>query len=368
MAQARPSKVRAAVKIGSEQTEIREFPWPDLPPHAGMLRVEACGVGGAEPEIYRSDKWNNVIMGHQVVGTIAELGPIAEEIWRVKLGERVVLQEYLPCKQCKFCAEGAYRYCPEADFFGAGEPKRFGLMDSRKPPHLWGAFSEYLYMPWNVVIHRIPQDLPAHLATLAIPLGNGVQWSTMDVNASAGKTVLIIGPGQQGLGAVIASKLAGADKVILAGLSRDQVRLDLALRLGADHVINSDKEQLVPRIKELTAGAGLDVVVDTTGDPGGKNLEQYLQVAAQGAYLWVNAMSEGVPVRELKKKFLTARSGRGRTFQAVERALQIITSGRLPLEELCTHRYGLRDVDLAIKATAGREVKDAIHVVVEPWR
>lgn len=368
MTQPGPDKVRAAVKTGVERTEVRDFPRPVLPPHAGLLKVEACGVGGAEPEIYRSEKWTNVIMGHQVVGRIAELGPIAQEMWNIQPGERVVLQEYLPCKQCRFCAEGAYRYCPQADFFGAGEPKRFGLMDSTSSPHLWGGFSEYLYLPWNVVIHRIPQDLPADLATLAIPLGNGVQWATMDVNASAGKKVLIIGPGQQGLGAVIAAKLAGADCVILAGLSRDQARLDLARRIGADHIINADKESLVARIKEITSNEGLDVVVDTTGDPGGKNLEQYLQVVAQGAYLWVNAMSEGVPVRELKKKFITARSGRGRTYQAVERALQIISSRKLPLEHMCTHHYGLKDVDLALKATAGREAQGAIHVVVEPWR
>lgn len=367
MSQSIPSKVRAAVKVGIERTELREFPWPSLVPASGMLRVEACGVGGAEPEIYRSERWHSVIMGHQVVGTIAQLDPIARQLWKVEPGERVVLQEYLPCKSCKWCLQGEYRFCPEADFFGS-KAKRIGLLDCTEPPHLVGAFAEYMYMPWNVVIHRIPQDLPAELATLAIPLGNGVQWATLDVNAGPGKTVLIIGPGQQGLGCVLAAREAGATTVILAGLTRDQKRLDLSLRLGASHAINVEQEDLLTRLKEITQGGGLDVVVDTTSDPGGKNMERYLQVANQGAWLWVNCMDTGVPVREVKKKYLTVRSGRGRTWQAMERALQIIRSRKYPLEEMCTHTFGLAEVDTAIKATAGREVAGAVHVIVNPWK
>jgi len=361
-----PTRVRAAVKVGVERTEIREYPWPQCGPAEGVLRVEATGVGGAEPEVYRSERWQQIIMGHQVVGSIATLGALAREMWQVEPGTRVVLQEYLPCKACPWCLRGEYRFCPSADFFGTN-PKRVGLMSSEPAPHLVGAFAEYLFLPWNTVIHRIPQDLPASLATLALPLGNGVQWATMDVNAGPGKTVLVIGPGQQGLGCVIAARDAGASRVILAGLTRDLPRLELSLELGADHFINVETEDLVSRVKAL-AGGGLDVVIDTTGDPGGKNLAQYLKIVNQGAWLWVNCVEGAVPVRDIKQKFLTVRSGRGRTWQAVERALRIIVSRRFPLEKMCTHTMGLEQVDLAIKATAGRELVGAVHVIVDPWK
>ena len=291
----RPSTVRAAVKTGVERTEIREFPWPQIGPTDGLLRVEAVGVGGAEPEIYRGEKWTPIIMGHQVVGTIAELGPLARAMWDVEVGERVVVQEYLPCKHCTWCAKGEYRFCPKADFFSETPPQRFGLMDFTAPPHLVGGFAEYMVLPWNTLIHKIPQDLSPKVATLAIPLGNGVQWATFDVNAGPGKTVLVIGPGQQGLGAVIAAKHAGADKVILAGMSRDAARLQLAPTLGADHVINVDEQDLVDGV--CAVAPGLDVVVDTTGDPGGENMKRYLTLANQGAWLWVNCMDSGVPAR-----------------------------------------------------------------------
>ncbi len=130
-------------------------------------------------------------------------------------------------------------------------------------------------------------------------------------------------------------------------------------------MLNVDEQDLLDGLRAIAQG--VDVVVDTTSDPGGENMKRYLQAANQGAYLWVNCMDSGVPVRDVKRKYLTVRSGRGRTYQAVERALQIITSRVLPLEDLCTHVFPLEDVDLAIKATAGRGVEGAIHVIVEPW-
>lgn len=365
-----PSTVRIAIKTGAEQTELHSYPWPALGDDEGMLRIEACGVGGAEPEIYRAaDKWLPIAMGHQIVGTIAAIGPQAAKLWSVEQGERVVIQEYLPCKSCKWCLQGEYRFCPKADFFGGANPQRFGLIDPTAEPHLVGGFAEYIRLPWNTVFHKIPQDLPAELATLAIPLGNGIQWATLDVNAGPGKVVLVIGPGQQGLGAVIGARDAGAETIILAGKGkRDHARLSLAPELGADHTIDVEQEELLPALRRILGDRGLDVVVDTTGDPGGANMDQYLELANYGAWLWVNCMDRGVPVKVVKQKFLTVRSGRGRSWWAVDTALRIIASRRFPLEKMCTHTFGLEQVDLAIKATAGREVEGAIHCVVDPWK
>lgn len=365
-----PTSVRIAIKTGVEQTTLRTVPWPQLGPDEGLLRIEACGVGGAEPEVYRAgDKWLPVAMGHQLVGTLAQVGPIAAGIWPAQQGERVVIQEYLPCKSCKWCLKGEFRFCPQADFFSGSNPQRFGLIDPGEPPQLVGGFAEYIRLPWNTVFHKIPQDLPAALATLAIPIGNGVQWATLDVNAGPGKTVLIIGPGQQGLGAVLGAKDAGAETIILAGKgARDAARLALAPELGADHVIDIEQEALLPALRRILGERGLDVVVDTTGDPGGQNMDQYLEAANYGAWLWVNCMDRGVPVKIVKQKYLTVRSGRGRSWWAVDTALRIITSRRFPLEKMCTHTFGLEQVDTAILATAGRDVSGAIHCIVDPWK
>lgn len=80
---------RIAVKTAPEATEVLEFPIPPIGETEGLLRIEACGVGGAEPEHYRSPRRVPIAMGHQIVGTIVALGAKAGRMWNVELGERV---------------------------------------------------------------------------------------------------------------------------------------------------------------------------------------------------------------------------------------------------------------------------------------
>ena len=362
--------VRAAVKVDAEKIEIMTFPRPTIGDDSGLLRVESCGVGGSDPETYRKPGHAPCIMGHEIVGTLEEVGRVASARWGVKPGDRVALHEYLPCWHCKWCLQGDQRLCMQVDFFNVKDrlnTPRFGMSTCAEAPHLMGGFAEYLYMPLNSVVHKIPQDLPAHLATLAIPFGNGVQWACLDGGAGAGKTVLVVGPGQQGLGCVLAAKAAGAFNVILSGMTRDQSRLDLSLKLGADHIINIDKQDLVERVMEITQGQGVDVVVDTTGDPKGEVVAAAIAVAAKGAYLSLNGLSQTVPIGEIKKRYLTVRAPRGHSYQAVDQALRYIASGKYPLDKVCSHEFALEDTEKAILATAGKLVPDAIHVTVNPW-
>jgi threonine dehydrogenase-like Zn-dependent dehydrogenase len=359
--------VLAAVKTGAEITEMREFPLPDIPDDCGLLRVESCGVGGSDPEQYRRLTRLPSIMGHEIVGTIDRLGARAAQRWRLNPGDRVALEEYLPCWRCKWCMQGDFRLCMEVDFFVVKDPLRYGMGELRIPPSLWGGFGQYVYLPPNAVMHRLPADLPARLATLAIPFGNGVQWACMDGGAGPGKTVLVFGPGQQGLGCVLAAKAGGAFQVILAGMTRDRERLALAKRLGADHAINVDEQDLRNAVMQVTNGYGVDVVVDTTGDPTGEIVSHATAVAAKGAYLSLNGLNQVVPLGEIKKKYLTVRAPRGHSYSAIELALRYIASLRWPLEEVCSHDFGLADTHRAILATAGREIHDAVHVTVDPW-
>jgi threonine dehydrogenase-like Zn-dependent dehydrogenase len=362
--------VKAAVKVAPEQTEIRTFDRPYIPANAALLRIESAGVGGSDPELYRKPKHAPIIMGHENVGTIDELGAAAAAKWNVKVGDRVALHEYLPCMKCEWCLKAEYRLCMEVDFFNVKDrlnTLRFGMSSCDIVPHLWGGYAEYMYLPINTVLHRIPATLPARHATLAVPFGNGVQWAVVDGGAGPGKTVLVFGPGQQGLGCVLAAKEAGSKTVVLAGLTRDRSRLDLSLRLGADYAINVEEEDLQKRVMAITNGRGLDVVVDTTGDPTGEIAASAIVMAAKGATLSLNGLAQSVPIGEIKKRYLTIRAPRGRSYKAAETALIYIGSGKYPVDEVCSHDFGLHQVDAAIKATAGKTVAGAVHVTVNPW-
>ena len=360
---------RAAVKIGIEQTEIRAFELPELGHDDGLLRIEASGVGGSDPEMYRKPKAAPCIMGHENVGTVAALGPSAARRWGVRPGDRVALHEYLPCWHCHWCRQGDFRLCMEADFFNVKDrfnTPRYGTSNADIEPHLWGGFADYMYLAPNAVIHRIPADMDARQATMAVPLGNGVQWAVLDGGAGLGKTVLVFGPGQQGLSCALAAKAAGALTVIIAGQTRDRARLNLALRLGADIIVDVQQEDLTGAVMAATRGAGVDVVVDTTGDPDGSIAQQAIALSAKGAWLNLNGLGASIPINEIKKRYLTVRAPRGHSYRAVQTALDIIASNRWPIGDMCSHDFGLEGVHDAILATAGRGVQDAIHVTVSP--
>jgi len=362
--------VKASVKVDVEKVEIREFERPSIPSAAALLRVESAGVGGSDPELYRKPNHAPIIMGHENVGTIDEIGAEAEARWKVKVGDRVALHEYLPCWNCEWCLKGDFRLCMEVDFFNVKDrlnTLRFGMSSCDIAPHLWGGYAEYMYMPINTVMHKIPADMPASHATLAVPFGNGVQWAVRDGGAGPGKTVLVFGPGQQGLGCVLAAKEAGSKTVILAGLTRDRSRLDLALRLGADFAINVEEDDLKKRVMEITLGRGVDVVVDTTSDPTGEIAQSSIVMSAKGATLSLNGLGQSVSIGEIKRRYLTIRAPRGRSYHAAETALGYIGSGKYPIDEVCSHNYGLHQVDTAIKASAGKLIADAVHVTVDPW-
>lgn len=362
---------RAAVKIAIEHTEIHEFAMPVLGDDDGLLRVESSGVGGSDPEMYRRENTAPCIMGHEVVGTVERLGAGAARRWGLNPGDRIALHEYLPCWKCHWCEQGDYRLCMEADFFNVKDQfntLRYGTCNAGIAPHLWGGNAQFMYLAPNAVIHKIPASMDARHATLAVPLGNGVQWAVLDGGAGPGKTVLVFGPGQQGLGCVLAAKVAGAARVILVGMTRDRARLDLALELGADIVVDLEQEDLAKVVMAETGGRGVDVVVDTTGDPDGSIVAAAIALAAKGAWLSLNGLRQSVPLGEIKKRYLTVRAPRGHSWRAVQAALDIVASGKWPIEQLCSHDFGLDGVHDAILATAGRGIEGAIHVTVSPWK
>ena len=368
-------QVLAAVKVGPKQTEVREFELPEVPIDGGLMRVEAAGVCGSDvgsyPRPLRSGNPN--IMGHENVGYIVKLGRLAAQRWGLKEGDRVALEEYLPCGHCEWCRSGDFRLCYETDIHNTPNPIRYGTTPVTVAPALWGGFSQYLFLHPNSVFHHVPADVPAEQAALALPLGNGWQWAYVEGEVRPGKTVLIQGPGQQGLGCLIAAREAGAACIIVAGLGRDARRLEVARHLGADHTIDVEAEDLRERVRAITGGRGADVVIDVATARAATVLPALdvlsekrgtLVVAAGG----VDGTIDGLPIGTVKRKYLAVKAGRGHSYQAVERALRTIASRKYPLHELCSHQFGLRQVDEAIRSAGGEGAPGAIHVTVAPWQ
>ena len=122
-----------------------------------------------------------------------------------------------------------------------------------------------MHLPHNAVVHKVPSGLTPEEAGVGTPMANGIQWALLDGGVGYASTVLIQGPGQQGLCCVMACKHAGADRIIITGTSRDARRLEVAKALGADDVIDVEREDPLARINEITGGKGVPVVYDAVG-------------------------------------------------------------------------------------------------------
>ncbi|MDB5041454.1 MAG: D-arabitol-phosphate dehydrogenase [Candidatus Eremiobacteraeota bacterium] len=366
--------VLAAVKVAPGQMEIREFPMPEIPDDGALVKVEVAGICGSDVKMYGKPLPGNfVIMGHENVGVIAKAGRKFVERKGVKEGDRVFLEHYLPCMQCEWCHLGEYRHCEATDWHHNPAAIRYGYTSAESAPYLWGGFGQYLYLPWNAVVHKVPEGVTAELAGIGTPLANGIQWSLFDANIGYGAKVLIQGPGQQGLSQVVAAKQAGADLIIITGTTKDARRLEVAKALGADYAIDVQKEDPLERIMEITSRKGMDFSIDCTARAGTAALMLGVEaLKRKGGTLVVqgNEMPTipDFPIERITLKYVTIKSARGHSYRAVELALQQLASHRFPLELVTTHTFGLNDVDYAIKSVGGQGAKDVIHVSVLPWK
>src|SRR4051812_42560453 len=225
--------VLAAVRTAPSTTELRELPMPELSDDAALLKVEVAGICGTDVKMYRTPPFDRpVIMGHENVGTIAVAGERFTQLHGVTAGDRVFVEHYVGCYRCEWCRIGEYRHCEATDWRTNPDARRYGYTSCDKPYHLWGGFAQYMFLPWNSVIHRVPDSVTAELAGIATPLSNGIEWALYDTNVGFMSSVLIQGPGQQGLSQVVACKQAGALPIIVTGTARDRARLELAKTLG----------------------------------------------------------------------------------------------------------------------------------------
>ena len=363
----------AAVKVAPEQTEIREFPLPDIPDDGALLKVEVAGICGSDVKMYKRPlPGNTVIMGHENVGVIAKAGKKFVERKGFKEGDVVFLEHYLPCMQCEWCHAGEYRHCEATDWHHNPAAVRYGYTSADAAPYLWGGFGQYLFLPWNAVLHHVPAGVTPELAGLGTPLANGIQWSLLDAKIGYGAHVLIQGPGQQGLSQVVAAKQAGAELIVVTGTTKDAHRLEVAKALGADYTIDVQQEDPLERIREITSNKGVDFSIDCTAGAGKTAMLLGIEALKRKAGTLVVQGNEmpafpDFPLERLTLKYITLKSARGHSYKACELAMQQLASHRFPLEMVTTHRFGLNDVDYAIKSVGGKGAPDVIHVSVMPW-
>lgn len=366
-------QVQAMVRTGPGRLELREYPMPDIAEDAALLKMEVAGICGTDVKLYKSPPNNTpTIMGHENIGYIAKAGREFTRRKGFKEGDLVFVEHYVMCGKCKWCHQGQYRHCENTDWRNNPESIRYGYTSAERAPHLWGGFAQYVYLPWNAVVHRVPDGVTPELAGLVTPMANGVEWSLFDANVGYNSTVLIQGPGQQGLSQTVICKQAGASLIIVTGTTKDTARLEVAKQLGADYVIDVQKEDPLARIMEITGGQGVDISLDCTAGAGTIPILLGIEALTRkaGTIVVQGEMKEfpNFPLEKMTTKAITIKSARGHSYRACELALEQIASNRFDLQKITTHRFGLQDADLAIRSVGGQGVPDVIHASLLPWQ
>lgn len=352
--------MRAVVYEGPDDLRLEEVVEPRLHgPEDAIVRVAMTSICGSDLHVMHGlmpKMKAGTIVGHEFTGVVDTVG---SEVTRFRVGDRVLGPAAVWCGRCRPCLHGLYGACERGGVFGSGP--LFG--------DLQGAQAEYVRVPYaDVTLQPIPDGLTdeevifagdilptAYSAVVGLnPRGEGVQ---------AGDSVVVLGAGPVGLCAVACARLIGPKQVIAVDMEAD--RLAMAVRLGADRVVDASTEDARAVVGEVTDGWGADYVVEAVGRQ--ETLNDAVAMAAPGGCVSVVGVFQrpvSVNAPRLMAKNVSLTMGMGDLGRMAE-LIDLIGAGSLDLTPIVTHRMGLEEAvrayELFDKRTDG-----AIKIVLSP--
>lgn len=377
--------VLAATLVEPGRYEIREFPLPEPAPGAVLVKMQMSGICGTDKHTFQgfTTQYGDrkiefpLIQGHENVGTIAAIGGNGEytdfEGIPLRVGDRVVVGANVSCGHCYYCRHD-FPYCCCENTLDYGN-----LLSAKNPPHLFGGWSQYLYVIPGSFLVKVPDDLPAEVAVLteifavSVGLDRAKQMSAFpNESFRFDDTVVVLGVGPLGMCFLMKARMLGAGTIIAVDLS--DYRLNFAKRLGADHVINATNTSEFDRlqfVKDLTHGRGADMVIECAGVPravieGLEMLRLSGLLVEAGNFSDLGEVSLS-PHRHLCSKNVRILGVSGEEPAAYGPGMRQMARymNHYPLREFVTHRFGLREVDAAVKQSIEPH---SMKVVLEPWR
>ncbi len=244
-------KMKAVIAYKANDFRYEEVNIPK--PNAGdvLVKVEATGICASDRSIYKGgDPWGGIHQphtpGHEFVGRVVELDPIAKEKTGLNIGDRVTAEIIAPCRECFYCAKGLYHLCVN--------------------PISWvgGSWAEYMLFPSGSIIHKVPESLSKEAGAIIEPLSCSCH-AVNRADIQSYDSLTIAGLGAIGMGALQIAKLRNPR--LLIGLDIDENIRQIAKDLGADYVFDPRDPDLLEKIKEITHGLGTDKYIESSGSP-----------------------------------------------------------------------------------------------------
>ena len=321
--------MKAVQIVKPNELRAIDVPKPTLDEHNNVLvKMTAAGICGSDVGIYHGTNAAATyprIIGHEMVGVVAEVGPTAR---KVKVGDRVIIDQVVPCGHCYACRKGRPNVCGNLQVRGV---------------HIDGGYREYMAVP-DTDCYLVPDMLSDTEAVMIEPTTIAVQCCSR-AQLESEDTVLIIGSGALGSSILRIVKQFQPRKIIVSDI--DDAKLEEALKNGATDVINSLKEDVPARCHELTDGYGVTVSIDAAC----VKTSLITALNATGSAGRVITMGFSVAPTEVNQfaitsKELDVRGSRlqNRKFQDV---IDLINAGKVDLRGSISHTFPLTEAQKA---------------------
>jgi len=333
--------------------QIRDVPRPEIAKCEILLRVKSTSICGTDTKIIRNGHrklkdGERIILGHEFAGVIERVGSAVKGFSE---GQPVGVAPNWGCGHCAPCRRGMANYCAEYQAFGITRD---------------GSHAQWVRIPSEVIaqgnILPLPDDISWSGVSLAEPLSCVLGGQTA-VRLSTGESVLVYGAGPMGLLHILAARAAGA--AIIIAVDPNPERLAMARRLGATHAVKPDTEDIRAHVAEITGGDGLDAVITAVPVPEivpeGLSLLGIFGRLCLFAGLPKDRAIAGLDGNLIHYKNLIVTGTTGGCNADYAKALDLITSGAVPVEGIISHRFSLEQLSEAYEtALAGRGMKIVI--------
>lgn len=323
---------------------LEELPVPRAEDGHVVVRVRAVGICGSDLHAYNGAQpffEYPQVPGHEICGIVHELPGRAGDL---QPGDHVVIDPTIPCGRCYACGIGRYNCCPNLRVIGV---------------HTSGGLAEFVSVPQQNV-YSLPHDIPFEVGALVEPLAVGVQANERG-RISEGETVVIIGAGMIGLAVLMVARARGA-RTLIADMRA--ARLEKAVQIRADAVVDVREADLADEVRDFTGGEGANVVVEAVGSV--ETVRSALDLVSPGGRIVILGLcpdSVPLPVTLLVRKeteLIASRLNAGR-FPDV---IGMLIDGRLAPAPVITHRVSLEEVDPTFRMLSAPD-SSAVKAIVE---
>ena len=327
-------KMKVAVMLGIGKMGFEEREIPKVKDDEVLVKLEYVGICGSDLHYYETGAIGDYVveppfvLGHEPGGTVVEVG---KNVKHLKVGDRVALEPGKTCGHCEFCKTGRYNLCSDVVFFAT--------------PPVDGVFQEYVAHEAELCF-KLPDNVSTLEGALIEPLAVGFH-AAIQGDAHLGQKAVVMGAGCIGLVSMMALKARGVSEVYVVDIM--EKRLEKALELGATGVINGAKEDVLERVKELTDGAGMDLVIETAGTE--ITTRQAIHMAKKGSNIVLVGYSKTgemtLPMSLVLDKELTFKTV-FRYRHIYPMAIDAVAAGKVNLKGIVTDVFRLDEAQKAM--------------------